>query len=79
MLRAMNFSLNLSTPVLNRIVVSLIGALVLMFVVACFVREACGNERAMSGGGVRFSYLAEVGRTGLFAGTGEPVEQSTQR
>jgi len=28
-----NFSLNLGTPVLNRIVVSLIGALVLMFVV----------------------------------------------
>src|SRR5438093_3283591 len=33
LLRAMNVSINLGTPVLNRIVVSLIGALLLMFVV----------------------------------------------
>jgi uncharacterized membrane protein YeaQ/YmgE (transglycosylase-associated protein family) len=32
-LHATNFSLNLGTPVLNRIVVALVGALVLMFVV----------------------------------------------
>jgi uncharacterized membrane protein YeaQ/YmgE (transglycosylase-associated protein family) len=33
LLRATNFSLNLGTPVLNRIVVALVGAVVLMFVV----------------------------------------------
>ena len=33
LLLAMNFSLNFGAPVLNRVVVSLVGALVLMFVV----------------------------------------------
>jgi len=33
LLRAVGFSINLGTPVLNKIVVSLIGALLLMFVV----------------------------------------------
>src|SRR5215831_8781098 len=33
LLRAVNFSINLGPPALNRIVVSLIGALALMFVV----------------------------------------------
>jgi uncharacterized membrane protein YeaQ/YmgE (transglycosylase-associated protein family) len=36
LLRAMNFSVNLGPPVLNRIVVSLIGALLLMFVIGLF-------------------------------------------
>jgi len=44
-LRAMNFSLDLGTPVLNRIVVSLIGALVLMFAVG-MLRPRSLRERA---------------------------------
>jgi uncharacterized membrane protein YeaQ/YmgE (transglycosylase-associated protein family) len=36
LLRSMNLSVNLGTPVLNRIVVSLVGALLLMFVVGLF-------------------------------------------
>jgi len=43
LLRAMNFSLNLGTPVLNRIVVSLVGGL--MFVVG-MLRPSSLRERA---------------------------------
>jgi uncharacterized membrane protein YeaQ/YmgE (transglycosylase-associated protein family) len=47
LLRALNFSINLGTPVLNRIVVSLIGALALMFVVGLLrprsLRERVGG------------------------------------
>ena len=45
LLRAMNFSLNLGAPVLNRIVVSLAGALMLMFVVG-MLRPRSLRERA---------------------------------
>jgi len=45
LLRAMIFSLNLGPPVLSRIVVSLIGALVLMFVVG-MLRPRSLPERA---------------------------------
>jgi uncharacterized membrane protein YeaQ/YmgE (transglycosylase-associated protein family) len=47
LLRALNLSINLGTPVLNRIVVSLIGALALMFVVGLLrprsLRERVGG------------------------------------